>query len=247
MVYVTGDLHGDITRFKDKRFNKLKRRDYLIVCGDFGFIWDNSKKEQQILKKLGKMKYYILFVDGCHENFNLLEKYPVEEFCGGEVHKISGRLMHLMRGNVYDLDGVKVFAFGGGHSEDIDMRSTQQTWWQRETPSIDEIENGVQNLKKVSNSVDVIVSHEPPAAISEFLHGKEEEKIEMNAFFDDLRTMAKFKFWYFGKFHINKIIPPLYHALFDDVVPAVDWDTKKKLKKPDKNDKKKGESDDTGA
>ena len=38
MIYITGDIHGDLSRFKDKRIKKLKKGDTLIVCGDFGFM-----------------------------------------------------------------------------------------------------------------------------------------------------------------------------------------------------------------
>lgn len=54
MIYVTGDLHGDLKRFKDKGIKKLKKNDYLIVCGDFGFIWSGTKKEKEYLKNLAK-------------------------------------------------------------------------------------------------------------------------------------------------------------------------------------------------
>ena len=57
MIYFTGDLHGDYDRFKSKELKKLKKGDTLIVCGDFGFLWDGSKKEQSILKKIEKLKY----------------------------------------------------------------------------------------------------------------------------------------------------------------------------------------------
>ena len=50
MVYVTGDMHGDISRFDSPAIKQLKKGDTLIVCGDFGFVWDNSKIEQKILK-----------------------------------------------------------------------------------------------------------------------------------------------------------------------------------------------------
>ena len=45
MVYITGDMHGDLSRFKNPIFKKLKAGDVLIVCGDFGFIWDGSRQE----------------------------------------------------------------------------------------------------------------------------------------------------------------------------------------------------------
>ena len=46
MVYVTGDLHGDYSRFKRPEMKKLRAGDILLVCGDFGFIWDNSKPRE---------------------------------------------------------------------------------------------------------------------------------------------------------------------------------------------------------
>ena len=39
MIYITGDIHGDFSRFKSPLLRKLKKNDALIVCGDFGFIW----------------------------------------------------------------------------------------------------------------------------------------------------------------------------------------------------------------
>jgi hypothetical protein len=59
-----------------------------------------------------------LFVEGSHENFEELEKYETEEWCGGMTRKISGNLRQLMRGNVFEIAGKKVFAFGGGKSDD---------------------------------------------------------------------------------------------------------------------------------
>ena len=47
MVYVTGDMHGDFERFKLPAMKKLKKGDTLIICGDFGFLWDGSKEEEE--------------------------------------------------------------------------------------------------------------------------------------------------------------------------------------------------------
>ena len=113
MIYLTGDLHGDFERFRSKEMKKLKKGDTLIVCGDFGFVWDGSKKEQSILKKLGKSKYQILFIEGTHDNLDLLSQYPQEEWNGGKVRRISGSLLKLERGEVFELEGKRFFAFGG--------------------------------------------------------------------------------------------------------------------------------------
>lgn len=98
MLYITGNMHGEMARFEDSRLRKLKKGDTLIVCGDFGFLWDGGPKEEKNLKKLGSKKYQILFVDGTHENFDLLDSYPISDWNGGKVQQISGNLYHLMRG-----------------------------------------------------------------------------------------------------------------------------------------------------
>lgn len=116
MIYVTADLHGDATRLRTKEIRRLKKGDTLIVLGDFGFLWQGTPKEKKLLKKLGKKKYQILFLDGAHENFDLLEQYPVEEWGGGQVRRIDGNLRYLMRGQVYVIEGKRIFTMGGGRA-----------------------------------------------------------------------------------------------------------------------------------
>ena len=118
MVYVTGDLHGDYSRFKRPEMKKLRAGDILLVCGDFGFIWDNSKQERAVLKKLSEKKYTIAFVDGCHENFDLLQQYRLVRWRGGVARLIAPNIFHLQRGEIYTIENQKYFAFGGGHSQD---------------------------------------------------------------------------------------------------------------------------------
>jgi len=216
MICITGDLHGDLSRLGHKNIKKLKKGDSLIICGDFGCIWDGSSKENSTLKALGKKKYNILFVDGCHENFDLLESYPIEEWNGGKTRVISGNLRQLMRGELFDIDGKKIFAFGGGQSEDKDIKKEQNNWWENETPTEEEIENAIDNLLSAGNKVDYIVTHEPPATLKEFLQVDTKQKSEMGAYFDKLKDSCEYIKWFFGKCHINRSIPPKYQAVFDE-------------------------------
>lgn len=218
MICVTGDIHADLSRFQHKNIKKLKKGDYLIVCGDFGFLWDGSKKEKRILKQLGRKRYNILFVDGCHENFDLLNKYEVSDWNGGKVRVISGRLMQLMRGSVYQLGDTKVFAFGGGQSTDKDIRRETGTWWKDELPTVDEINLGAANLKKNDYLVDYIITHESPASLKDFLSIDVDQMSEVHAFLNHVRDNCRFKRWFFGKCHKNKTIPPKFQAVFDDVI-----------------------------
>ena len=80
MIYITGDTHGEMERIKAA---KLKKHDTLIILGDFGFLWNGDKAEKKKLKWLEKRRYQLLFIDGCHENFDLLKEYPEVDYMGG--------------------------------------------------------------------------------------------------------------------------------------------------------------------
>ena len=49
MVYLTGDTHGDIQRFKQGKLRWLGKKDTVVVLGDFGFVWDGSAAEYRAL------------------------------------------------------------------------------------------------------------------------------------------------------------------------------------------------------
>ena len=219
LIYVTGDTHGDLDRFKDPQMKKVKSGDTLIICGDFGFIWDGSRKERSALKKLDKLGITIAFVDGCHENFDLLESLPVEEWNGGRVHRLGRHIFHLMRGEVFTIEGKKIFAFGGGHSQDLDFRRDSQNWWEREQPSHEEIIHGIKKLEEYGNSVDFVVTHEPPAALKDCLNVDVLERLEVHAFFEEMIKSCQYQKWFFGKCHIDKHIPIKFYAVFATVTP----------------------------
>ena len=218
MIYVTGDLHGDIERFKDREYKKLKYGDTLIVCGDFGFIWDNSKEELKNLEKLEKKKFNICFIDGCHENFDLLESYPLVEWNGGQVRKIRNNIFHLTRGQIFNIENKKIFTFGGGHSQDYEFRY-ENKWWKQEQPTHEEILTAVHNLEKYDNSVDYIITHEPPASLKDCLGVDIFERLEIHTFFEDVIKAVNFRKWFFGKCHVDRHIPVKFFAVFEDVLP----------------------------
>lgn len=231
MICITGDMHGELERFNDKRIRSLKKGDFLIVCGDFGFVWDGSKREEAILKSIGKKRFYTLFIEGCHENYDLLAKYPEEDFCGGRVNVISGNLMHIKRGSILDLQGMRFFAFGGGQTKDIDIRRDSNTWYEAELPTTEEVRDAVLNLKNADGKLDYIITHEPPASMKEFLGFEVRQISHMHTFFDAVKNDCTFKMWFFGKAHINKVIPPKYRCLFDDVVTLRNEEWEKARKK----------------
>lgn len=229
MIFITGDTHADFSRFKNPMLRKLRKNDALIICGDFGFIWDGSPKEKKLLKKIGKLPYNVLFVEGSHENYDLLEQYEITEWCGGKTRQISGRLRQLMRGEVFTIAEKTVFAFGGGQTDDIYELTEGSNWWRREVPSDEELAAGKDNLEKAGNKVDFVVTYEPPSKMREFLTASTERN-RVNTYLSEIFEKIEFKGWFFGKLHINKFVPTKYYAVYDGIVPADNTKIKKAKK-----------------
>ena len=223
MIYVTGDMHGQIARFDDPALRKLKERDTLLVCGDFGFLWNGSAAEMNTLKKLSKKKYNICFVDGTHENFDMLSRLKIKKWNGGKVHQIAPNIFHLMRGQVFKIEDQTVFTFGGGESPDIEIRFEMNTWSDKEIPTREELLEGVENLQKTDGKIDIVVTHEPPAKIKDFLllnTGFDAPITAINTYLEDVGKTCSFSHWYFGSLHMDKFISATHVSLFQNVLDA---------------------------
>lgn len=118
MVHITGDTHGEIDSHKltVKNFPQQKlmtKSDSLIVCGDFGCVWDGSKNDKYWQKWYEGKPFTTLFVDGNHENHKMLAEFPIENRFDGRVHQIQPSVLHLMRGEVFEIDGARCSVWVG--------------------------------------------------------------------------------------------------------------------------------------
>jgi len=225
LVYVTGDLHGDRDRLRAPEMRKLKKGDTLLVCGDFGFLWEGTKAERATIKKLGRRKFNIAFIDGVHENFELLGQYPVADWNGGKARHLGGRLYHLMRGEIFSIEGKRFFAMGGGVSPDDGFRALDEARVHHELPSREELERAAANIERADGKLDYIITHEPPMRIKAFLQLKQQtsESLEytgLNTFFEEMGKCCEFKRWFFGSMHVDKFISSSHTAVFRKVIKA---------------------------
>lgn len=230
MIYITGDTHGELSRFYGNAFaeeSSLKDGDFLIVCGDFGFVFQAPgtaayREEQRMLDSLEELSFTVLFVDGNHENFDRLNgEFPEEIWHGGRIHRIRKNVLHLMRGQVFEIEGKKIFTMGGGYSMDKHIRKEGLSWWRQEMPSNEEYREATLNLKKHDFKIDFIISHTAPSEIIYAMGSAPDlHEVELNGFFDWLLHEASFDWWYFGHWHRDEEYYGKFRALYFDVLRA---------------------------
>ena len=192
MIYVTGDCHGNFARFEQKNFPEqanMTKDDTVIITGDFGGVWFGDSRDDETLDWLERLPFTLVFVCGNHENYDALARYPVAEWHGGKVHRIRPHVLHLMRGQIFELESYRFFTMGGAKSHDIEdgilepdtpdferrlmmlqrkprarYRVNHISWWARELPYDEEYAEARRNLDAVGWQVTTSLPTAPPPA-----------------------------------------------------------------------------------
>ena len=243
MLYVTGDLHGDGEELL-RRARPLRPQDTLIVCGDFGLLWRGTRRERLHLELInGRLHCRVCFVCGNHENFDLLERYPISGFAGGLVHRIRPRIYHLMRGQVFEMEGRTIFTMGGASSHDIPdgildprdpdfaarrrlldargghYRIRRVSWWPQELPRPRELSLGMRNLQRQDWRVDYVITHCLPSAVQDVFSGGFYTHDRLTDYLETVRRRCEFERWYCGHYHHERLYGGRYQVLYQSVLP----------------------------
>ena len=252
MIYITWDCHSDFRKFNKENFPEqehMTKEDYVIICGDFGGIWDigrESSREKWWLDWLEEKSYTTLFVDGNHENFDRLNAYPMEEWHGGKVHKIRPSVLHLMRGQIFNICDKKVFTFGGASSHDIsdgildtedpDFKTKKKlldkrramyrikhlSWWKEELASKEEMEEGRKNLREHDYTVDFIVTHCCSSTTQIEIGGEGLFQSDSQTdYLEFIKNYANFQKWFFGHYHDNQNVNEKEIMLYEQIIQIV--------------------------
>jgi len=212
-IYITGDTHGEIgfTRFSSKNWKEgktLSKKDYLIITGDFGLLWKAGidKSQEYWTKWFDEKPWTTLFIDGNHENHNMLNDLPQIEKFNNTVGKVSDSIFHLKRGNIYTIENKSFFAFGGALSIDKHLRTNQVTWWPEELPSYSEYEKGLSSLESVDWNVDCVITHTTPSEYVRLLGLAMTKGDTVSEYLSLIYSKLSFKNWYCGHFHIDDML-----------------------------------------
>ena len=157
-IYITGDTHGqhDWSKLNTENFPAQKtmtKDDLVIIAGDFGGVWDGAGSDRYTQEWYNEKNHTTAFVDGNHENHWLLNSYPVSKWNGGRVHRIGQKLIHLMRGEIYTIQGKTFFVMGGADSVDKAYRKYGLSWWPEELPSDKEYKTALRKAQSYCDNM----------------------------------------------------------------------------------------------
>ena len=220
--FITGDKHGEIEDLVYAA-RVLDYEDTLIVLGDFGFIWqlDAAAVTYQLKTIAEKCPCQIAFLDGNHENFKQIARLEdVVDWNGGKAGLLPYGIIHLLRGEVYNLNNEKVAVIGGADSVDKWARTENVSWWMEETVTAADAEKLIENTKDLQDVI--ILSHDAPAqwvgrlktwnGINAMNHLSESQR--------NLQTVCdkvNFKKWCFGHWHMDKELDERFECFYHNI------------------------------
>lgn len=217
MIYITGDVHGNFD------FDKLyKLIDYhvtyddtLIILGDAGICW--SKQQDEIVANLyKKIPITVIFLDGNHENFNLLNNFPIVTYKEAKMHRISQHIYHVLRGEIMKIEGFSFLCIGGACSTDKAFRKEGVSWWKDEEITDKDINNALENLKLSNFCVDCVLSHCVDSyTLKKYTSYQTDISTDMLNFVDE---NVSYKYWFYGHYHDDKPIGANKYCFYESIV-----------------------------
>lgn len=255
-------MHGDFWRLTKRQRSRLpfqlKENDFLIVCGDFGLLWKKDREFQYNLKWLSNLPFKILWIPGNHENYNMMEEYPIEQWCGGKVRHIArNKIILLERGQIFAIEDKTFFAFGGASSHDIaggildrnspaykeeykrasrsgkPFRILNESWWEQELPTHEEMQEGRNNLVQAGYRVDYVITHCMSGSMQRdlecyYIRKDLPERVFENDiltdYFDELEQKLQYKYWFCGHYHVNVQLNTKHRILYENVVSLSEFE-----------------------
>ena len=215
MTYLISDLHGNMDFYGLQEYCRIaKDEDLLIVLGDVGLAFEESEENRIFTEKFLSIDKNIAIVDGNHDNFAYLNSFPREKWNGGIVSRLTEKIVHLRRGNVYGIGGSSFFVFGGCKSSP--KWKECGLWHEGEEPSEEELAYAYDSLKKCGYSVDYILTHKyeqtpPRGTVSKHLQ-------ELTVF---LEKNVRYRHWYAGHWHADECIDEKHTCVYDKLVPIL--------------------------
>ena len=82
---------------------------------------------------------------------------------------------------------------------------------------------GAKRLDEAGLRVDYIITHEPPSLVKSAIllrRGDPDRVKKLNGYLEEIGRSCKFKHWYFGSLHEDRVITERHTCVFRDMIPV---------------------------
>lgn len=187
----------------------------ILVAGDFG-IWGHIEQGvtflSEVSARLAKTDITLMFVDGNHENHDILAAYQTEYFLRYDgvpgLVPIKPNILYIPRGHIFSLGGKTFMGFGGAYSVDRANRILGHSWWAGEEITQAGLETAIHNFKTSGKDVDCILSHEGPLNVAKppFRECKEDPRSQIQrGYIQTLLKEVQPSYLFFGHYHTHSV------------------------------------------
>lgn len=245
MIYITGDIHGDIAPVEAFLYtHTLTKDDYLIFLGDVGLNYYFERRPTEDYVKKSWLSDIIgdataLCIQGNHEERPLsvwvrdedgkkVCPYKEKEWMGGHVFYEDNleNILFLRDGDCFTIDNKTFLVLGGAYSVDKYWRlQNRWAWFADEQMSEKDKARAMETIAAYEGKFDYILSHSCPYSMEPtdmFLEGVDQSTVDTSTeeFLDKVKEQCTYKEWFCGHWHIDRKVNGL-HFLFNEWVEVV--------------------------
>ena len=193
----------------------------MLIAGDAGFMWDNSKETQYWDDWAEDRPFSIMSAWGNHEAYPAIRSLPLIEWNGAKVRMVRPHVGYIENGEIFHLNGFSFFCMGGATSIDRVYRTEGINWFREEIPYA-EFDYAARNLAAHNMKVDYILSHCGPTSVIKALmpNAFSENDIDpLTSFFEKyVKGNIKFKAHFMGHYHTDRTLFNKYYILYHDII-----------------------------
>lgn len=226
---VTGDTHGDMSRFDTIDYSPNPGMINIIILGDSGCNYYGGKEDADIKNKLNKTRANFYLVRGNHEErpenvSGMIKTY--DETVDGMVYLQYEypHIKYLMDGGIYNINGLKTLVIGGAYSVDKYYRLAMgYKWFSEEQLTSDEMAAITEKVK--GQKFDLVLTHTCPLDWKPTDLFLKEVDQSMEIWLNDLKNEIDWKIWLFGHYHSDRLERPHVQMLYKNIENLSDiWD-----------------------
>ena len=227
--YVSGDTHGNFTRFTNLAEYKTNERIGVIVLGDCAVNWTLDPEQdkglkRQLTQKFANFEWYLLRGnhDARPEDVEGMESIWNQDVFGPVWQENKYPNIHyLMDGCEYMINRHKILTIGGAYSVDKFYRLARGGIWHA-NEQLNEIERMKIKSLVTGDEVDFVLTHAAPIVWEPtdlFLSFIDQSKVDKSTelWLDEIRQCIRYKIWLFGHYHNDRLERPGVQLMYQSI------------------------------